>query len=115
MQTQHQAEDEMLYLYFRDALVGVVEEVRFDMWYMEGIWKPQDTAVTAVFEQYLKSINVKEIFKDYRGKLVKWSCQPTDNPKNDGLAMRISNGRMIVRMLVSEDGVDLLRKDHSYL
>jgi hypothetical protein len=115
MQTQHQPENETLYLYFRDALVGVVENVRCDMGYMEGSWKPHSTAVTTQFEGYLKTLDAKEALKHFKGKLVKWSCQPTQNLENYGLAMCIYNGSIIVRMLVSKESIAVLQKSSSYL
>lgn len=82
---------------------------------MEGSWKPHSTAVTTQFEEYLKVLDVKEALKHFKEKLVKWSCQPTKNPENHGLAMCIYDGSSIVRMLVSKEGIAARQKGSSYL
>ncbi|GET39431.1 hypothetical protein MiSe_42000 [Microseira wollei NIES-4236] len=85
------------------------------MWYMEGVWKPEAKAMTRHLEEDLRSRSFQEALNGMRGKLVKWSCQLTENPQDNGLAMCIYDARIVVRMIIYEETIKALRKDPSCL
>lgn len=117
-----QESNEKIYIYFRDEFVGAIANVSWDMWYGEGDWQPENTQFAKQFMEYIEATDSKqaaEAFRNLRGKLVKWSCESAESIENprlmDGLAMFIYGGRITIRMVVSPEGTEILRRNKDYL
>ena len=103
-----------LKIFFRDILVGSMNNVANDMWYMFGNWVPEKNEVADEFTQLMKAQNLKRNFSETKGKYVQWAkCDRVT--KQDGIAMGLDDeGYFTVRMITTKELLEAVKQDEEY-
>jgi len=103
-----------LKIIFRDILVGSMNNVANDMWYMFGNWVPEKNEVADEFTQLMKAQNLKRNFSETKGKYVQWAkCDRAE--KQNGIAMGLDDeGYLTVRMITTKELLEAVKQDEEY-
>lgn len=94
---------------WRNEEVGSFDVKGIDMWYLEGEFVPNDTALAKEFNDLVKTFDFKKVFKNHKlGTTIEMTNE-------EGIITSIVQGYIkntfCVRMMTSKEGIELVNKE----